>query len=194
MLDLFSENWRPVNVGEIILGEMVCTRFRRKIKRYFYGNLLTQYMLSREVPEYPGYNEVVEAPHGLMDIKALLDTTSKMSLVAQNEREENFNRYIYSSLNVIMRQLGVTDGERTQLCTELSGAMKEILEIAPVNPIHPYEDENTNKGSNDEGDVDDEVIGPMALVPLGEDDDEVGASGGGRFDDEGPEYDLEGSD
>lgn len=62
MFDHFLMTERPVNVGEIMLGEMACTRFGRKIKRFFFANLLTQNILSREVPEYPGHDDVIEAP------------------------------------------------------------------------------------------------------------------------------------
>lgn len=101
-----------MNIGEIILGEMTRTRFGQKIKRYFYGNVLTQYMLSHEVPEYPGYDDVVEDTKGGMDITSLLDSTAKLSLASRNEREENFNIHLYGSLNVMMGKVGVTDEER----------------------------------------------------------------------------------
>lgn len=137
-------------------------------------------MLSREVPEYPGYDEVVESPKGLMDITTLMDTASELSATSWNEREENFNRCIYGSLNLMMHRFGVTDEERTQLNFEypFSIAMKEMLGIAFGSPIHPSQDENTNVGSDDEGDADAEVTGPMALIPLVVDDDEPGALNG----------------
>lgn len=126
-----------VNVGEIMLGEMACTQFGWKIKRYFYGNILIQYMLFRDLPEYPGYDEVVEAPRGLMDIMTLLYTTSKLTPVARNGHEKNFSRYIFSSMNLMMSRIGVIDGERAQLRTELSGASNEMLGITFGSPIHP---------------------------------------------------------
>lgn len=59
-------------------------------------------MLSLEVPDYPGYVEMEEAPKDLINITALLYTTTKMSTATRNEHEENFNRYIYGSLNLMM--------------------------------------------------------------------------------------------
>lgn len=171
-------------MGEIMLGEMAHTRFGRKIKRFLFGNLLAQYMLSRKVPEYPGYDDMVEAPKGLMDITSLLDSTAKMSAVARTEREENFNKYLYSFLNLMMSRMGVTDEERMQLRNDLSSMSKEILRIAPGSPIHLSKNKNTNKGSNDEDDIDVDVMGPMTLVSLGA-DDEPGSSVGGRSKDEG---------
>lgn len=44
-------------------------------------------------------------------------------------------------------------------------------------------DEYTNKGLDDEADINAEVMGPMALVPLGADDNEPGASACGRSED-----------
>ncbi|XP_070032057.1 uncharacterized protein [Nicotiana tomentosiformis] len=56
---------------------------------------------------------LVELEHkGLMDITSLLDSTSKLSSAAQNEREDNFNNYLYGSLNLIMSRMGVTDEEQ----------------------------------------------------------------------------------
>lgn len=71
-------------------------------------------MLSREVIEYPEYDEMVEAPRGIMDITPLLDTIAKLSPAARNEREENFNRYTYGSLNLMMSRMGVADEEQTK--------------------------------------------------------------------------------
>nr|XP_018632695.1 uncharacterized protein LOC108948265 [Nicotiana tomentosiformis] len=113
-------------------------------------------MLSREVPEYPGYDEVVEAPKAFLDITSLLECTSKLSQAARKERDENFNR---------------SNKERMHLRNDLSNSSKEMLEIAPESPIHPSEDENTHKGSDNEDEIGDEVTGTMALVPLGADDD-----------------------
>nr|XP_033511882.1 uncharacterized protein LOC117276666 [Nicotiana tomentosiformis] len=90
----FLMTGRPINVGEIMLGEIARTRFGRHIRRFFFDNLLTQYMLSREVLEYLGYDEVVEAPKGLLDITSLLEPTSKLTQAARNERDENFNRNV----------------------------------------------------------------------------------------------------
>lgn len=101
----------PINFGEIMFGEMARTWFGRKIKSYFYGNLLTQYMLSREVLEYPRYDNVVKSSKGLIDITSLLDTTTKLNQTAWNECDEDFNKNIFGSLNLLMRRIGVT-GEK----------------------------------------------------------------------------------
>nr|XP_016493486.1 PREDICTED: uncharacterized protein LOC107812830 [Nicotiana tabacum] len=50
----------------------------------------------------------------------------------------------------------------------------------------------TQTKDHNEGDVDTEVTGPMALVPLGADDNEPGASAGGHSDDVGSKYDPDG--
>lgn len=65
-----------VNIGVIMLGEIACTRLGGKVKRFFVGKLLTLYMLSLNVPEHPGYDKVDDAPKGVLDITALLDTTT----------------------------------------------------------------------------------------------------------------------
>ncbi|XP_019224730.1 PREDICTED: uncharacterized protein LOC109206358 [Nicotiana attenuata] len=138
------------------------------------------YMLSRGVPEYLGYDEVVESPKALLDITSLLESISKLSQAARNKRDENFNRYLYSSLNAIMSRLEVSDEERMHLRNDLSSSSKEMLGIAPGSPIHP-EDENTYKGSDDEDEDDDEVMGPMTLVPLETDNEyEPKAAAGGN--------------
>nr|XP_016465626.1 PREDICTED: uncharacterized protein LOC107788460 [Nicotiana tabacum] len=167
----------PINVGELMLGEMTRTRFGGRIKSFFFGNILTQYMLSRGVPEYPGYDEVVEAPTTLLNITSMLESTSKLTQAARNERDKNFNRYLYKSLNVIMSRLGVSDEKRTRLRSDLSSSSKEMLGIEPSSHVHPSEDENTYKESDNEDADDDEVIGPMALVPLGDDDEPIAAAG-----------------
>lgn len=59
-------------------------------------------MMSLEVHEYPGYDEVEKARKGLIDITSLLYTTTKLSTTARNEREGNFNKYIYGQLNFMM--------------------------------------------------------------------------------------------
>nr|XP_033509279.1 uncharacterized protein LOC104086155 [Nicotiana tomentosiformis] len=138
----FLMTGRPINVGEIMLGEMARTRFGRHIRRFFFGNLLTQYMLFREVPEYLGYDKVVEAPKGLLDITSLLEPISKLTQAARNERDENFN-----------------------------SSSKKMLGIAPGSPVHSSEDANTVKGSDTEDYIGDDVTGPLALMPLGPDDD-----------------------
>ncbi|XP_070050474.1 uncharacterized protein [Nicotiana tomentosiformis] len=83
----FLMTGRPINMGELMLGEMARTRFRGRIKRFFFRNLLTQYMLSHGVPEYPGYDEVVEAPKALLEITSLVESTSKLIQAARNERD-----------------------------------------------------------------------------------------------------------
>lgn len=137
-------------------------------KEVFFGYILTRYMLSLEVPEYPRYDEVEEAPKGLMYITVLLDTTTKLSTSASNEREENFNRYIYRSINLMMRQLVVTDDERMHFNVEYSlfGASNEMLGITSCRPIYLFEDENVIAGSDAEGDTDDKVVGPLTLVQM----------------------------
>lgn len=75
-----------------MLGEMSHTFFGSKVKRIFFDNILTKYILSLDVPKYPGYDEVEDAPKGLLDIMELLNTTTKVSKATRNEREENFNR------------------------------------------------------------------------------------------------------
>lgn len=90
------------NIGEIMLRYMSHTRFGSKVKRYLFCNIPTQYMLSLEVPEHTGYDEVEKAHRGLMNIMTLLDTTTNLSTATRNEREDNFNRYIYRSLNLMM--------------------------------------------------------------------------------------------
>lgn len=137
-----------------------------------------------------------EASKGLMDITTLLDTNTKLSTVARNERKENFNRYIYGSLNLMMRRHGVDNDERIQLNIEypLSEDTKQILKIVPGSLIHLSEDENMLTGSDVEGDADGEVVGPMALVPLTPDEDEVETSAGAHSNDGQSEYDPEGLD
>lgn len=67
------------------------------------------------MPEYPRYDEVVDSPNGLMHITTFLDTTCNLSLMALNEHEQNFNKYIYiyiyGSLNLMIFWHRVTDKE-----------------------------------------------------------------------------------
>lgn len=88
-------------------------------------------------------------PRGVLDITALLDTTTKFSIAARNKHEENSSRYICGTLNLMMRQLGVSKEEKMQLNTDypLSGATREMLGIAAGSPIRPYKDENTSVDS-----------------------------------------------
>lgn len=55
----------------------------------------------------------------------------------------------------------------------LFGANKEMLGIAADSPIHLSEDENMPIASADEGDDGEQVEGPLALVLVGEDEDET---------------------
>ncbi|XP_070008196.1 uncharacterized protein LOC142165141 [Nicotiana tabacum] len=63
----------------------------------------------------------------------------------------------------------------------LVNGQREMLGIAPGCSIHPSEDNNTHKGSDDKDEVGDEVMGTMAMVLLGaNDDDEPGAAVNGH--------------
>lgn len=53
---------------------------------FFFGNLLTKYMLSNKVPEYPDSDDINPTLMGLLDIIALSDTTKKLSNAAKAER------------------------------------------------------------------------------------------------------------
>lgn len=95
----------------------------------------------------------------------------------------------------MMRQLGETDDERMHRKNEcpLSGASKEMLGITPSSPNYPSKCESSDDGSDVEGDGDNEVVEPMALVLLGEDEDEFEALASVHFEDDQPEYDPDGS-
>lgn len=95
----------------------------------------------------------------------------------------------------MMCHLGETDDERMHLKNEspLSGATKEILGITPSSPNYPAKCESSDDGSNVEGDGDNEVVGPMALVLHGEDEDESEALASVHSEDDQPEYDPDGS-
>lgn len=108
----FLMTGRPVNVWEIMLGEMARTRFGCKVKRFFFRKSLTQYMLSLDVLEYPEYYELEDALKGVLDITTILDIITKLSTASRVERDEKFSRYLCGSLNLIIRWLGVSDEEK----------------------------------------------------------------------------------
>lgn len=77
---------RSVNICQLMLDEMSRTRFQRDSGRFFYGNLLTKYMLRREVPLYDGADEVVPVSIKLLDISALqLQHWPKLSTIVRQE-------------------------------------------------------------------------------------------------------------
>ncbi|XP_070032023.1 uncharacterized protein [Nicotiana tomentosiformis] len=82
-------------------------------------------------------------------------------------------------------RLGVMDEERMHLRNDLSSSSKEMLGITLGSHIHPSEDENIIKGSDDEDDIGNDVTRPMASVSLGAHDDEHGVAAGGHSEEEG---------
>lgn len=112
-------------------------------------------------------DDIEPAIKGLLDITTLAERIKKLSTTAIDAKNEKFNRHICGMLNLIMQHVGVIEEEKLQLLTAypLSGATKEILELAPSSPLHSSEDDNTIPGSPLAGDVGDseQVDRPLAI-------------------------------